>query len=84
MKRVFLSLLAMTALLSSGCLFSRKSRQPKETGAIATDVEREFKQRWLARRVSELSTQGVTGPAAQQQAEQEFVQKFTFAEPARK
>jgi hypothetical protein len=80
-KRLLLSLLAIGVLSSSGCLFHRKGRKPKESGAIATDTEKEFHQRWISRRVSELAPQGVTGAAAQEQAEQEFRQKFSFAEP---
>lgn len=83
-KRLLLSLLAITVLLSSGCLFHRKARKPKESSAIATDVEKEFQQRWIAKRVADLSAQGVTGAAAQTQAETEFREKFPFAVPPAK
>lgn len=83
-KRVLLCLLAVSALISSGCLFSRKSGKSKENTALATETEKEFRVRWIARRVSELAPQGVTGAAAQQQAEQEFHDKYKFAEPAKK
>ncbi|HVU32394.1 MAG TPA: hypothetical protein VHE61_03100 [Opitutaceae bacterium] len=83
-KRLLLSLLAVAVLLSSGCLFWRKSHKPKESGAIATEVEQEFRQRWTARRISELAQQGVTGPAAQAQASQEFDQKYPYAIPSKK
>lgn len=82
-KRLPLCLLAAALLCSPGCLFHRKSSKPKETGAIATEVEQEFRTRWIAKRVSELAAQGVTGPAAQSQAEQEFVTKFDFAKKSK-
>jgi hypothetical protein len=87
-KRLLLSFLAVAALMTSGCVFSRfmhksdKPKEPKESSAIATDVEREFKQRWVAQRVSQLATQGITGQAAQDQATREFAEKFNF--PAHK
>ena len=80
-KRALLILLAATMLLS-GCLFSRKHRKQKETGAIASDVEHEFKQRWVAKRVADLAAQGVTGAAAEEQANREYEQKFSFAAPS--
>jgi hypothetical protein len=80
-KRLLLTLLATSVLMSGGCLFHRKSRKPKESSAIASDVETEFRQRWVAKRVAELNAQGVSGAAAQQQAEQEFGEKFSFAQP---
>lgn len=83
-KRLLLSFLAAAALCSSGCHFFSKSRKQKENPAIATQVEIEFHQRWIAKRVADLATQGVTGAAAQQQAEQEFEQKFSYAIPAKK
>ncbi len=83
-KRLLLSFLAVAVLLSTGCLFSKKSRKPKESSAIATEVELEFRQRWMAKRLGELQTQGITGTAAQQQADQEFREKFSFAQPTKK
>lgn len=80
-KRLLLSFLAATIALSTGCLFSKKSRKPKESSAIATEVEIEFKQRWMAKRVADLTAQGLSATAAQQQATQEFDEKFSFAKP---
>jgi hypothetical protein len=71
-------------LFSTGCLFSRKSRKPKESTAIATETEKDFRQRWMTRRLADLAAQGVTGAAAEQQANQEFLEKYQFAEPVRK
>lgn len=82
-KRLLLALLAITTLFSTGCLFSRKSSHPKQSSKIASDVEQEFRARWMAKRVSDLAQQGVTGAAAQAQASREFQEKFTFAVPSR-
>jgi hypothetical protein len=81
--RLLISLLAATTLFSTGCLFSRKSAQTKESPKVATEVEQEFRARWMAKRVADLAAQGVTGAAAQAQANQEFQEKFTFAVPSR-
>lgn len=82
-KRLLLSFLGIAVLLSTGCLFNRKEKKPKETTAIATEVEKEFHQRWIAKRVSELNARGVAGADAVQQAESEFAQKFAFARDRR-
>jgi 1,2-phenylacetyl-CoA epoxidase catalytic subunit len=80
-KRLFLSFLAATVVLSSGCHFFRKSKKPKESSAIAADTEAEFRQRWIAKRVAELNAQGVAAPAAQEQANKEYRDKYVFAQP---
>ena len=83
-KRLLLSLLAVAVLSSTGCnLFHRKAKKPKESSAIATEVQKEFHQRWIAKRITELNAQGITGAAAQQQAEGEFRERFSFATPAK-
>ncbi|PTX91439.1 hypothetical protein [Opitutus sp. ER46] len=82
-KRLILCLLTIAVLSSTGCMFFRKSskgKKPKENAAIATQTELEFRDRWIARRVSDLAAQGVTGAAAEQQARQEFHEKFSFAD----
>ena len=84
-KRLLPCIVAAAVLLSSGCLFSKKkNRTPKENPAIATEVETEFHQRWMARRIAELGAQGVTGTAAQDQANREFQEKYGFAVPVKK
>lgn len=80
-KRLLLSLLITATGFSTGCHFFHKSRKPKESTALATDTEKEFKQRWIKNRVAELAAQGVTGDAAEEQAEREFQQKYVFALP---
>lgn len=83
-KRVFLTLLATSVLFSTGCMFWKKSKTPRESTAIATDVEKEFQQRWMTKRLADLAAQGITGEAAQQQADQEFHAKFAYAQPVKK
>ncbi len=82
-KRLLLSFLAIAVLASAGCLFHRKNKKPKVSSAVATETEKEFHQRWMAKRISDLAAQGVTGAAAEQQAEREFQEKYPFAIPAK-
>ena len=78
--RLILALLSMSALFSTGCgLFSKKGSQPKESSAIASDVEATFRRRWVEKRAGELVAQGVEANAAQAQADAEFREKFGFA-----
>ena len=78
------ALACLLALLSAGCVFSKKERPPKENPAISADVEAQFRQRWLDRRVSELTAQGKTASAARTQAESEFRAHFDFPDRAMK
>lgn len=79
MKRFSLVLaLLLTLAAASGCLFHRKSAKPKENPHIATEVEQDFKQRWMEKRVAELTTQGVAADAAQQQAAKEFAERYEY------
>lgn len=79
-KRLFPTLLAFSALLCSGCgLFSKKDAKPKESSAIAADVEETFHRRWMDKRVSELTAQGIEANAARAQAENEFRERYGFA-----
>lgn len=80
-KRLLPIFLSVGVLLSSGCIFSKKPRKEQESATPASQTEKVFRERWIARRTAELSAQGVTTP--QQQAEQEFQQKYSFANPRR-
>jgi 1,2-phenylacetyl-CoA epoxidase catalytic subunit len=82
-KRLLLCFLAAALALSTGCMFFRKSKQAKESSAVATATEQEFRQRWMAKRVTELNAQGVNGMAAREQADREFHEKFEFAVPSK-
>jgi hypothetical protein len=68
---------AMVASVT-GCHFFKKSKKPKENPAIAADTEANFRERWLERRVPELTAQGTDAATAQQQAEREFQEKFPY------
>ena len=83
MNRLLLSLL-LASSLCSGCLFSKKNAKPKESSAIASDVEATFRQRWVDRRMAELQAQGRPADAARTQAEAEFREQYNFGHPARK
>ncbi len=79
MKRILLLSLSLLVVSSStGCFFWKKKKKPKESSAVATEVESTFKQRWLDRRLAELSAEGVAPEAARQQAEAEFAEKFAY------
>ncbi len=77
------SLIAMVAalLLTTGCLFSKKSGRTKESSAISADVEETFRRRWIEKRVGELTLQGLTAEAARAQADTEFREKYGFNPP---
>jgi hypothetical protein len=72
------------ATLFSGCshipFLSKKSKEPKQpkiSSHIASDVEMEFRRRWVAKRAAELSASGMPAAQAQGQALAEFRQKFS-------
>jgi hypothetical protein len=91
MKRLPLLGTAVLALvLSAGCshipFFGKKSASPnapKPSSKIATDTEKEFEQRWVAKRSGELVSQGLTAEAAQAQATTEFKERFAGTHAAR-
>jgi len=80
-KRLLSSLLAVAVLGSSGCLFHRRAKKAKESSNIATETEKEFQQRWVTKRVGELTAQGASTSAAEQQAAQEFRAQYSYATP---
>jgi hypothetical protein len=69
---------------ASGCVFPFKGSRPKESSAIAADVEESFHRRWLDKRVAELTAQGTAAEAARVQAESEFRERFAFTRAAQK
>ena len=83
-KPFLLSLLATALVLSSGCLFSKKSGRAKESSAIASEVEETFRKRWVDKRMADLAATGVTPEAARAQAEREFREKFGFNQTGKK
>jgi hypothetical protein len=83
-KPTFTVLLIVALALSGGCLFSKKTNRPKESSAISSEVEETFRVRWVEKRVSELTAQGVAAPAARIQADQEFHDRFGFNQKVKK
>jgi hypothetical protein len=83
--RLLLSCLAAAALTATGCrLLSKKSDQPKDSGAIASETEDSLKKRYIERRTSELVAQGLAAEAARTQATEEFRQKYEYTGAAKK
>jgi hypothetical protein len=86
MKRLVPLLLATVILANSGChLFSKKKKTdvPKQGPAVATDVEKDFMQRWIDKRTADLVQQGVAPAAAKAQAAAEFKANYNFTDAAR-
>jgi hypothetical protein len=80
MKRIFIFALVLGSLLFSGCWHWKwkRSPKPKEITAIATDVEDNFRQRWMEKRTGELVQQGMRIDIARQQAIDEFQAKYPY------
>ena len=82
-KSLLTTLLVTAMLLATGCgMFSKKSDKPKESSAIAGEVEETFRRRWVDKRAGELTAQGTEASAARVQAEREFQERYAL--PARK
>jgi hypothetical protein len=80
MKRLVPFALCAALLAGSGCnLFSKKKNPaaPKESKTLAVDDEKDFMQRWIDKRTSDLVSQGTPANAAHDQAVAEFKATFT-------
>ncbi len=77
-KPLFTVVLLAALLASTGCSLFRKSDRPKESSAISSEVEAAFRQRWMEKRVAELTAQGVAAEAARPQADREFRERYQF------
>lgn len=78
-KPLLLTGLLAALALASGCgMFSKKAGRVKENPAIASDVEETFRRRWMDKRVSELTAQGLAPETARAQAETEFRERYAF------
>lgn len=77
-KPLFRIVLLVALLASTGCSLFRKSNRPKESSAISSEVEATFRQRWLEKRVAELTAQGVAAETARTQADREFRERYQF------
>ena len=76
MKRPLFYCLLVSLVLSAGCWHSKK--KPKETTAVATDVEEGFRLRWIEKRSGDLVAQGMRIDIARQQAIDEFKVKYSY------
>lgn len=70
--------LAVAAFSATGCNLFRKNKKPKENPAIASEVEADFRQRWVDHRAAELVATGESATAARTQAESDFRIKYPF------
>ena len=85
MKRHFIAGLSLLAImLFTGCFFFKKSGKPKESPAMASEMEEAFKTRWVDKRSAELIAQGQTADGAHTQATEEFRVRYGFTKAAQK
>lgn len=77
-RRFIFTALACVVTLTSGCTLFRKSSKPKESSAISSEIEENFRRRWVDNRIAELVAQGMAAEAARPQAEREFRERFGF------
>ena len=84
MKRCLLFVLALSSLCLAGCLGSKKDKKPKPSSAIASEVEENFKQRWIEKRGADLMTRGVSPDIARAQAIEEFKLNYGYTNAAHK
>ncbi|MGH7946878.1 MAG: hypothetical protein ACREH8_03525 [Opitutaceae bacterium] len=85
MIKAFSFCLSVTILCcSSGCLFSKKNKRPKENAAISADVEESFRRRWVEKRSAELVAQGTAVDDARTRAESEFRERYGFTRAGQK
>jgi hypothetical protein len=73
---LLLCLCAAVLASAPGCNLFRKSKKPKANPNIAVEVETGFRERWVERRVAELTAQGVDPATAREQADVDFREKF--------
>jgi len=81
---IVLALAALVLCSAGGCNLFRKSKKPKDNPAIAADVEAQFRQRWIDKRVAELTGQGKDATAARRQAEDEFREHYSYLKDEKK
>jgi hypothetical protein len=82
-KRLFPSFVAVSVLaLCGGCLFPKNFSKNKKDKHVSATMEAEFKQRWLEKRVGDLTTQGMAPDTAHAQALAEYNTKYSYTRPA--
>ena len=78
---VFLSLTATLLIGTTGChgfLHRHKKASASVSSAPSADVAHEFRQRWIAKRVSDLTAGGMPAEQAREQAENEYARKYVY------
>jgi hypothetical protein len=81
---LLLFLVVMVAVAGSGCSFFKKSKKPKQSTELASETEGDFRQRWIDKRVADLTAAGTEASAAHTQAEAEFREKFPYIRSGKK
>jgi hypothetical protein len=82
-KRLLPSVVALSVLaLGGGCLFPKNFSKAKKDKHVSADMEKEFKQRWMEKRVGDLTAQGMSPDKATAQALAEYDAKYSFTRPA--
>jgi hypothetical protein len=79
-------LAAAFAVVGIAC-HSTKTKASKESPNVAIEVEAGFKQRWIDKRTTELTTAGADATAARAQAEKDFRAAYGYlraAEPGKR
>jgi len=82
---LFLLTAALT-VVGTAC-HSLKTKAPKESPNVVSEVEAGFKQRWIDKRVAELTAPGTDATAARAQAEKDFRAAYSYlrtAEPGKR
>jgi len=75
---------ALLVICCGGCNLFKKSKKPKENPAIASEVEGEFRQRWVDRRATELVAKGTDAATARTQADAEFRERYPYVKEPKK
>lgn len=76
--------LTLLVVFSTGCNLFRKNKKPKENPNIAAQVEADFRERWVDRRVEELGATGVDAATARTQALNEFQERYPYVRPPKR
>ena len=76
--------LTLLVAFTAGCNLFRKNKKPKENPNIAAQVEADFRERWVDRRVEELGGTGIDSAAARTQALSEFEERYPYIRPPKR
>ena len=74
-------LLTLLVVFSTGCNLFRKNKKPKENPNIAAQVEADFRERWVDRRVEEVGATGVDAATARAQSLNELLVGYAYIRP---